>query len=135
MQKHNYKIIENKENPLESIIEKDGITVQFTLVGMETQAKMVEKKLTEMKAQLELEEASAKNVENNHPEVIDPSEEEIKKAHNIVLHISYKTKAKEIAEEIAKIEQAFVDYKAELDEIKNQTGLSPLVELNTEDLA
>lgn len=134
MQKHNYKIIENKENPKESVIEKDNITVKFTLVEMETQAKAVEKRLEELKAQLSLEESSAKNIEENHPEVVNPSEEEIKKAHNIVLHIGYVKRAEAIKTDIASIEQAFVDYREELDEIEKQTGISILEKINPEDL-
>ena len=121
--KHNYKIIEDKDNANESVIEKDGLTAKFTLFEMETQKKRVEKKLEELKAQKEIEEASAKNVENNHPEVIDVSEEELKKAHNIVLHARYKEEARVAQEEIEKIEKAFEDYAKELAEIEKQTGL------------
>jgi phage-related protein len=134
MQKHNYKIIESKENPMESVIEKDNITVQFSLVSMTTQAEAVKKKLKELEAQLEVDKASMQNVENNHPETRNLTEKKIKEAHNIVLHTEFKTAVETITKQIEEIKQAFVDYEAELKEIEEQTGIKPLTELNPEDL-
>lgn len=131
MQKHNYKIIEEKENPLEAIIEKDNITTTFTLIERDTKKKEVEKKLRELKAQLALDEASAKNVAENHPEVLEATEEDIKKAHELVLYVKYTEDAKETADYIEKFEKALSDWEEELKEICEQTGI---VVINKEDL-
>lgn len=131
MQKHNYKIIKETENPLEAIIEKDNIKVEFTLIERDTKKREIEKKVRELKAQLAMDEASAKNVADNHPEVLEATEEEIKKAHELVLYVSYQNAIKEDKEWIEKYESALSDWEEELKEICNQTGI---VIVNTKDL-
>jgi hypothetical protein len=131
MQKHNYKIIKETENPLEATIEKDNIKAEFTLIERDTKKREVEKKLRELKAQFAMDEASAKNVEENHPHVLEATEDDIKKAHELVLYVKYQEDAKESAESIKIFEDALAEWEEELKEICEQTGI---VLYNEEDL-
>lgn len=134
MQKHNYKVVEAKENPLESVIEKDNVSVKFTLIERESRKRELEKKIRELKAQLSIDESCAKNVAENHPEVLQATEEDIKRAHELVLYVKFTQEAQESRDYIKRIEDALEEWGKEYAEILLQTNIVPPVEVKLEDL-
>lgn len=121
--KYNYKIVEENENPLLSLIEKDNVTVKFTVQDSLNQAMQVRKTLKEIKAQLELDKASADNIARNHPYTAEADEKEIEKAHHIVLYTKHKKEVESLTEHIKKIEDALEEHEKEMQEIEKQTGV------------
>lgn len=129
---YSYKLKEVKENPLDSIVEKSGITAEFSINQLLEEGKRIEKKVTEIKGQLTIEEAKKTNVEENHPFVLEElSEEEIKKAHHITFHRQLKSNISQLNEYISRLENAIKENNEEIEKIKQDLDIR---ELNVEDL-
>ena len=71
MSKPGYKLVEKNTDPLKAVIEKSGITVEFTLEDMLDEQKQLRKVLDEYKAQRSFESAKMENIEHFHPFVLD----------------------------------------------------------------
>tara|TARA_R110000868_G_scaffold206236_2_gene454994 strand:- start:1024 stop:1398 length:375 start_codon:yes stop_codon:yes gene_type:complete len=122
--KHKYKILEQKDDSKETVIEKSGVKIEITLGNMERQAEEVRKIKVQLEAQIKLDKASVTNCETNYPGIEDVTEDEEKRAIAITLR---KGNLKEIAqfeEKLAEIDEALVEYEAEIEEIKKQTGIN-----------
>lgn len=116
-------VINGKDATGESIIEKRGHVITFTLSEVEDHKKKLARSLTEMSATKQIIDAKIQNVVNNHEIVTKLSEEEI----NAVWYYNEQvTNAKKYAEKIAEIENQIKEYDEELAEIKKQTGIETL---------
>lgn len=76
-----YKIIDAKENPRESVIEMTGQPVKFSLYEMEGNLQNSEKTVKELTAQVEVSAAKMANIEEHHPFVKDMSEQDLFTCH------------------------------------------------------
>lgn len=121
---HKYKIIEEKENFKDSVIEKTGIKIKITLGDMEKQEAEVKKMKTQLEAQLELDKAQVTNCEVNYPGIEEATEEEEKRAIALTLRKGNLNEIAIIEKKLAEIEEALKDYEEEIVEIKKQTGIN-----------
>lgn len=128
MAEYKYSISEKNDNPLESKIKKEGISVEFTLNQLIAEKQRADKLQKELEAQLKLEEAKAQNVADNYPFVKDVDEEEEKKAVAITLYKGTLSKIDEINNKLKQIADLNEEHFAELADIKEQTGIEEVIE-------
>lgn len=76
-----YKVETIAENPLETVIEKTGLTVKFTMQQILDHEVQLHKNVEALTAQLALEKAKLTNIEDNHPTVVAMSEQDLFTAH------------------------------------------------------
>lgn len=119
---YKYRIVEEKADLKESIIEKSNVTVRFTFNELESHEKRVNKMLEELEANLTIKQAEATNVENNHPFVKDATEDDIFKARTLAFYAERKDMIKKHEEKIAEIKKAKEEYAKELADISAQIG-------------
>lgn len=67
---HKYVIKEANEDPLKATISKENVTVDFNLADFTAQQEAVEKRLAEVRGQMDIECAKQKNVNQNHEDAI-----------------------------------------------------------------
>lgn len=115
-----YKLIENKENPEDQMIEKSGFTHEFTVTGVQTSYAQIEKAKRELKAQKELEEAKMSNIADHHPYVLELDEE---KRNAVYLYHQAFATAKAVEMKMAEVEDAEAETNQALADIEEQTGL------------
>lgn len=120
---HKYKILESKENPKDSIIEKSGVKVEITLGNMELQKNEVLKLKKEVEAQIELDKAQIVNCETNYEGIDNLTDEEEKRAVAITLRRGNINELAKYEKKLAEINEALKDYEEEIEEIKKQTKL------------
>lgn len=111
------KIKENKENPLETIITRSGISVDFTTQQLLDHLKYTEKTLKETVAQMEAEDAQNKMIEQMIPLMKDFPED-----INWQLVGAYAGRKLQRPESISlkeKCEEVIKDYNQRLQEIKD----------------
>jgi len=119
-----YKIIDSKENPKETVIEKSGVKVEITLGNMEAQYNKVLKLKEEVEAQILVDKAQVTNCETNYPGIENATEEEEKRAIALTLRKGNLTEIATYEKKLAEINEAIADYEAEIAEIKKQTGIN-----------
>ena len=119
---YKYSIKEPNEDKNLAVILKENVTVEFTLNDMESSRKRAEKVLEEMIALKGLREAEAKNIENNHPTVVEEFEKKdlLFRAQTLALYADKKQNIVELTEKIAEIEKAIEEHDEEVEEIKKQ---------------
>ena len=107
------------------MIEKSDFTSEFRLEDVKAYIEKLKRSKQELEAQVSLEQAKIDNVKEYHAEVFDLPEE--KKTAIVIVE-----KAKELKEvcekKLEEIEVAFKQYREDLNEVKEQTGLSVDVE-------
>jgi len=115
-----YKIYKKNKDAKEVVIEKSGITAQFTINEIEKHESYLARTLKEIEGQLMLEDAKATNILNNNTFLMKMSEEDIHAAHMyfeaMAFSVTAKPKIKEIKDQIK-------SYKKEKEEIIKQTQL------------
>jgi patatin-like phospholipase/acyl hydrolase len=116
-----YKIIEIALDPKDSLIEKSGITVTFSLHNIEADVAYLNKALKEIEGKLGIESATMANVERTHPHIAAMTPEDLVAAFLYKQSSGFVTIAKE---KIAEINKQINDYKMETEEIKAQTGIT-----------
>lgn len=116
-------IINGVNDKGESIIEKRGHVITFTLQEVEDHKKLLAKSLKEYSAMKQVFDAKAQNVVNNNPEISDMTEEKI---HAIWFYYEQAHNGKEYGKKIVEIENQIKEYDDELAEIKKQTGVETL---------
>lgn len=121
---HKYKILEEKENPLDTVIEKSNVKVEITLGNMEEQQKEALKLKKQVEAQLELDRAQVVNCETNYPGIENATEEEEKRAVAITLRRGNLNEIAIYEKKLAEIVEALADYEKEIEDIKKQTGIN-----------
>lgn len=119
-----YKIVEkNEEDPLKDKIIKKGIEVEFTMQELDDYTHAALTRLDEFRGQLNLEDAKMKNVEENHEDAIslvrglDPV-----KQNAIRIWLNSKNMVDTLAPKRDELEKMFEEHKAEIEEVKKQTG-------------
>lgn len=127
---HTYKIIEEKEDPKESVIEKTGIKATFTVYEMETEDLQLAKYLKELSGQKMLSDAKITNIENHHPWVKDLTPEQLITAH---LYQEAIAMSRVLGPKIDSIKAGIVESAEEKIEIEKQLGIPlSIKELNKE---
>lgn len=119
--KFTYTIVEESENPGDNVIEKSGMSVKFTLNDIERNLNELTKKLKELKAKLEYEEARAKNVEENHPFVLELGDE---KGQIVHLYQEARAYVRQIPQFLKEIEENIADLQAERAHIQEVCGVA-----------
>ena len=72
-----YKLIKEEGDVIDYVIEKRGLTSEFTIRDINSNLARMEKVTKELQAQLELEQAKMTNIEHFHPFVKDLSPEDL----------------------------------------------------------
>lgn len=127
---YKYRIKEENENKLHTVIAKEGATITFTLADIISAKNRGEKVIKEYKGQSIVHKAELENIKANYPDLFDKdgnlkaSEEEIKKAVAIAMYDGAVKQLKKLEDSIESINKAMVEDDAELSKIKEQTGLS-----------
>lgn len=127
-QEYKYTIKEHNDDPYRAVIKKENVVVEFTLAEVEADKKAAIKIKEQIESQIKLDEAQAQNVVNNHPYVLEATEEEQKRAVSITLYNGLKNKIEESKKKLAEFDKVFEEYEKEKKDIKEQTGLSLPIE-------
>lgn len=112
-----FSVKEKAEDPKDSVIEKRGHVLTFTIRDVENHLVDLEKGLREFSAQKGVEEAKIVNFEEHHPFLKDMSEQDI---HTAYMYQIAKNNIKELAPKTEAIEKQIADYKCELEEVNKQ---------------
>src|ERR1035437_3297485 len=115
-----YKVKETAIDAKDSLIEKTGGTVEFTINNIDSDVIYLEKSKKELVAQSALEEAKKSNVLRTHPHIEQMSEED-----RVACYLYQQSYAftKVAVGKIAEIEKQLADYAEEKAEILKQTGI------------
>lgn len=76
-----YKIVDKKESLNDCLIEKTGHIITFTLNDVSVNTTYLEKSKSELKGQIEIESAKMANIQSNHPEISDYTDEQLSMCH------------------------------------------------------
>lgn len=106
-----YTIKEKHDDPKMTVIEKTGIVADFTLAELEGNIRLNEKYEKEIKAKMEYEAAKMKNIEANHPFVLDMSEQDLFTAH---MYMEAKSMVKVCSPKFDELTHQIDEDKAEL---------------------
>lgn len=123
MNKYKYVVVEAKEDPNETIIEKQDISIRLTVNELESDRRRVDKIKAQIEGQMKIDEASLQNVITNHPFVVEATEEETKKAVALSLYNGIKNTIDEHKKKLEEIEALYKEHEEELQAIKEQTGI------------
>lgn len=124
---YTFKVIEKKDSDLETVIEKGGLTTTFTIQDVLDHLEYTEKTLRQTKAQLEAEDMQNTLAEETLPILKELPED---KWQLIIAYASRKNQRPLSVSLIETAEKTIESYKAQLEQIKNDLGLSiePVVE-------
>lgn len=132
-----YKIVEKKEDPKESVIEKTGHVIKFSIYEVEAVSAANEKELRAVKGKREVEAAKMSNIEHFHPFVLDLTPEQLMTVYmyqeaKVFVEVCDKKIAEfeKTAEELA-VEMA--DMYTKLPELKVESKVQDLTSENTND--
>lgn len=113
-----YKLSDTKaENIKDTVIEKTGVIVKFTMGELEGADAGMEKILKEITAKRDYEKAKMTNIETNHPFVLTLSEEDLFTAH---MYQDSKNLVKMAEIKIPEFKKQLAEDAAEILEIKCQ---------------
>ncbi len=115
-----YKIFKKHKDSKEVIIEKSGITAQFTLNDIERHEAYLAKTLKELEGQLSIEDAKAQNIATNNTFLLKLSEKDLHAAKMYFESMAFISTAKP---KIREIKDQIKSYKKEKEEIIKQTKL------------
>lgn len=118
---HQYKLLDSNSDYKDSKIEKSNIKVTFTLRDIETQIEYWNKKIKEMKAQVEVEKAKITNIEQFHAFVKDFDDKQL---HAIGMYNDSKKIVNAFEPKIAEIEKAVQESEAEMKDITEKLGFA-----------
>ena len=115
-----YKIKERALDPKDSLIEKTGGTVEFSMNQIDKDVAYLNKALKELTAEIGVKEATKVNVERTHPHVANMTQEDLTAAYIFreatgFLHLAEQKKKQ--------IEDQLKEYADEKAEIIKQTGI------------
>lgn len=132
-----YSVFKKEDNILDTVIQKTGGTVEFTLAEIEQSLNAGKKMLKEITAKKELSEATIINIENFHPEVKQFNAEQLiafyMHRQNTGIVSEANKKIEELKLAIEETEQAKRDIKEQLglcvdDETKEPTKEETIAE-------
>lgn len=118
---HSYRVVKESEDSKDSVIEKSGITAEFTIRDIEAEEASVAKKIVELKSMKQIRDAVMVNVGENHPFVLDMSEED---RHAVHMYHEAFAFSKIAQQEIDRYETALAESAAERAEITKQCGIA-----------
>jgi len=127
-----YKLIKKNEDPKLALIEKSGITATFTIAEIEGEQATLEKYLKEFNGQLTLEEAKMSNIEDNHPFVLEMSEQDCFTVH---MYQEAKSMAHVYNQKIPEFEEQLEKSRAEMALVMEALDLRPAEEIVDEAVA
>lgn len=104
-------------NPRDSVIEKRGYTITFTLTELEANDRQMAKQVKELEAKRDYEAAKMTNIETNHPFVLDMSEQDLFIAH---MYMEAKATRRVCDMKAKEIQQQLAEDAAEIAEILKQ---------------
>lgn len=109
----------------EDMVVKVGQTHEFKMSSVQAHMTKLEKGVTQNKAQIALEAAKMGNVSSFHPIVSTLTMEQMVA---VSVYAQAKATKEQCEKQLAEIETLQAEYKAEIEEIKKQTGLElPIV--------
>lgn len=115
-----YKISKKNKDPKEVIIEKSGITAQFTLNDIERHEDYLAKTLKEIEGQLAIEDAKSTNILSHNSFLVKMSEKDLHACKMYFECMAFSSTAKP---KIKEIKEQIKAYKKEKEEIIKQTQL------------
>lgn len=134
---YNYKIVaEDIVDSLKTVIEKSGITTEFTLKDVYDHKLKVEQDLKEKQGMVDIAIASMQNIMNNHKDVAKIINS-IKKRENaqgllatIYLYIKHDIDRETNQKMVAERQQLIEEYEKELDEIHETLSIPKPVKIS-----
>lgn len=115
-----YKIVKKAKNIEETVIECSNITNEFTIADVNYNITQLEKAKRELEPVIKLQEAKISNIVEHNPSVLKLTDTERMAAH---LYNESSIFIKEANKKIKEIDKQLKKQKADLAEIKKQTGL------------
>lgn len=112
-----YKLKEGTDN----VILKSGHEVEFNLTDVKPHVEKMRSTQKELEAQIELEAAKQRNIEDHHPVVSGMTGEELAAAS---IYYASQGIQKKSEEKLREISELLNGYEQELKEIEAQTGLT-----------
>lgn len=127
-EKYIYKVAEESENSLDSIIEKSNVRVRFSMRELFSSILNAKKYIKQLSAQKQLEEAKCQNIREHHPIIDKLTPEERFAVH---LYEQSQDILKVVNPKLEEFEKAVLQDETEAEEIKNQIGIAvPLSSLD-----
>ena len=117
-----YKVTENPEvtELMDKEIVKTGGEVKFTLRNVETDIQYLNKKKKEITAEIGIRNATKRNIERTHPNIVIMTQEDLTAAYLFREATGFLSEAEK---SLARIETSLSEYAEDLAEIEQQTGL------------
>jgi exonuclease VII small subunit len=115
-----YKIKEKNEDPKLTVIQKTGLTAEYTLADIERNIEQVNRVITELDATLRVNKAKAENVERNHPFVMDLDETALEAAR---IYAETREYLKQLPERLETARQVLANELKEQDQAKKVLGI------------
>lgn len=125
--KHIYEIVEKDEaNSLNDTLVKRNVDVEFTMQQMLDHEKSADKMMLEYIGKLDIEDAKMKNVVENHEDAINLVKElDPVKQEAIKIWLLSKSIVDQLGPKRDELQKAIDEHKAEIKNIKEQTGWEP----------
>lgn len=116
-----YEIVEEKENPAETLIRKHGMVSEFTLGEINVDLSLLAKKKNELESQIAVEAARMTNIDRTNPEI-----GQMEEAMRQVVFIYERAFAfvKIAKQKVAEIDAQAKEYREEVVRIAMETGLN-----------
>ncbi len=128
-----YKISEENEDPKQSVIEKAGVLVHFTLADVERDRAINAKSRKEVAAKRDFEFAVTQNIEQHHPEILELDDETLLR---VWMYQEAKGKIKVCDEKLAEFDKNEDELIVELEDISNQLPeLSTSINVHAKEVA
>lgn len=118
---HTYSVLKENENPSQSIIRKSNVNVDFTLDELAANEKSYRKLLNECASQKNLADAKMKNIEDNHPFVMDLTEEQ---AFTVHMYQEARAMSRVCGNKIPELQKEIEYIESEKKEIEKQIGIA-----------
>jgi hypothetical protein len=128
MEKHQYKIKEQGQSPIDHVIEKSNVSVDFTVRQVSQNVELMLKSKRELQAKLDYEKARIVNVEHFHKFVKRLSPVELQAAY---IYVEAKEFVSQIVPKIAELEVAVATDLASLAEVERQIGIKATDDVTT----
>lgn len=116
-----YKIKETNEDPRYSVIEKSGLTSEYTLADIEKNLEHVRKVKMELDAKLRIEKAKCTNIETHHPFVLDLTDEQLS---TVAMYAESKEFTQQIPARLEEVEKVLENELKEQAHAKKLLGIT-----------
>ena len=116
-----YSIRESKDNIKDTVIEKTGHVITFTLAEVEAHKAKLAKSIKEWMGKREIELAAMENVKANHPKFLELTGEEMVAA---AIYEKSREMVQEMERAISVYEKQLAEYESEEKEAKKQLNIN-----------